>query len=173
MTKLKGRAAAAAEQSALLQEVQYFLALDAELLDTWQLETWTELLAEDVRYRVPSPDIPDGNPDKDLFLVSDDRVTLISRVNQLLGTTAWVENPLSRTRRIVSNVRIVSADSNEIKITANFAIWRYHMELTDMYIGQYRHTLARNGDGDLVFKERKSVLDLQSLRPHGRLSIIL
>ena len=43
---------------------------------------------------------------------------------------------------------------------------------TDAYVGQYQHTLVAQ-NGELKIKDRESVLDLEALRPHSRVSIIL
>jgi p-cumate 2,3-dioxygenase beta subunit len=39
-------------------------------------------------------------------------------------------------------------------------------------IGRYLHVLVRGASG-LMFRERRAVLDLETLRPHGKLSFIL
>jgi p-cumate 2,3-dioxygenase beta subunit len=95
-----------------------------------------------------------------LFLIADDRRTLASRVRQLLSGTTWAENPRSRTRRLITNVRLLTAEGGEARATANFAVWRY------------LHRLFRGSSG-LMFRERRAVLDLETLRPHGKLSFIL
>ncbi len=59
-----------------------------------------------------------------------------------------------------------------VKVTANFAVWRFQHEATDCYVGRYVHVLVRSASG-LMFRERRAILDLESLRPHGKLSFIL
>lgn len=162
------------EQLALRNEVEAFLHHDAALLDAWELEEWAEFLSPDARYMVPSLDSPQGDYKSTLFLISDDYLTLKSRISQLKGRTAWVENPLSRTRRLITNIRAQQLDDGEIAVTANFAIWRFHLGNTDTYVGRYEHRLVRDeASGEFRIKIRKSILDLETLRPHGRLSIIL
>jgi len=107
-----------------------------------------------------------------LFLIADDRRTLASRVRQLLSGTTWAENPRSRTRRLITNVRLLAAEDGEARATANFAVWRFQHEQADVYVGQYRHVLVRGPSG-LLFRERRAVLGLETLRPHGKLSFIL
>jgi p-cumate 2,3-dioxygenase beta subunit len=160
-------------QARLRREVELFLYADAALLDSWRLEEWTNTLCEDVRYLVPSTDSPDSDYREALFFVSDDYLTLKSRVSQLMGRTAWVENPLSRTRRLIANVLVTDVVGDAIFVAANFAIWRFHQGSSDVYVGRYEHILVRASDGGLRFKCRKAILDMETLRPHGRLSIIL
>ncbi len=154
-------------------EVEDFLINEAALLDEWKLEEWLSLVADDGRYLVPSLDSPDSDHRTALFLISDDRRNLGSRVKQLLSRTTWAEFPRSRTRRLVSNVRILEQAGDQAQITANFAVWRFQHEATDCYVGRYVHLLVRGSDGGLLFRERRAILDLESLRPHGKLSFIL
>ncbi|MEQ8348871.1 MAG: aromatic-ring-hydroxylating dioxygenase subunit beta [Sneathiellaceae bacterium] len=163
---------AAGQGAIALAEVERFLVEEAALLDEWRLEEWLELVAEDGRYLVPSLDSPDSDHRTALFLIADDRRNLASRVRQLLGKTAWSENPRSRTRRLVTNVRILGSDGDAVKATANFAVWRFQHGDTDVYVGRYIHLLVRGPQG-LLFRERRTVMDMEALRPHGKLSFIL
>jgi p-cumate 2,3-dioxygenase subunit beta len=153
-------------------EIEEFLIDEAALLDEWRLEQWLALMAPDARYLVPPLDAPDANHRDTLFLIADDRRTLASRVRQLLSGTTWAENPRSRTRRLITNVRLLAVNGDEARVTANFAVWRFQHEQSDVYVGQYRHILVR-GPAGLLFRERRAVLDLETLRPHGKLSFIL
>jgi p-cumate 2,3-dioxygenase subunit beta len=153
-------------------EIEQFLYAEAALLDEWRLEEWLALMAPDARYLVPPLDARDADHRDTLFLIADDRRTLASRVRQLLSGTTWAENPRSRTRRLISNVRILEADDQEARVTANFAVWRFQHEETDVYVGYYVNLLVRGAAG-LTFRERRAVLDLETLRPHGKLSFIL
>lgn len=153
-------------------EVEEFLYEEAALLDAWRLREWLELLTDDATYEVPSTDTPDGDPKTTLFLVADDIVRLRSRVSQLLGKAAWAENPPSRTRRLITNVRIREAEGETLHVTANFVVYRMRMGHTDTYVGRYEHILVRR-EGALRIRQRRAVLDLEALRPHGKVSIIL
>jgi p-cumate 2,3-dioxygenase beta subunit len=153
-------------------EIEEFLIHEAALLDEWRLEEWLALMAPDACYPVPPLDAPEADHRDALFLIADDRRTLASRIRQLLSGLTWAENPRSRTRRLITNVRLLAAEGGEARATANFAVWRFQHEGTDVYVGQYRHVLVR-GAGGLRFRERRAVLDLETLRPHGKLSFIL
>jgi p-cumate 2,3-dioxygenase subunit beta len=155
-----------------LGEIERFLVDEAALLDEWRLEEWLALFAADGRYLVPSLDAPQSDHRTALFLIADDRRNLASRVHQLLGRSNWAENPRSRTRRLVTNFRILEAAGDEARVTANFAVWRFQHEATDVYVGRYVNLLARCPAG-LRFRERRAILDLETLRPHGKLSFIL
>ena len=153
-------------------QLEDFLYEEAALLDDWHLAGWLELFSEDAHYLVPSPDQPDADPDDTLFLIADDRIRLESRVEQLLGKTAWAENPRSRTRRMLSNVRIREDDGQRVRVTSNFVVHRMRGEFHDTYVGHYEHTLVRHGDSFRI-QERRAILDLESLRDVGKVSFIL
>ncbi len=153
-------------------EIEEFLYEEAALLDAWRLREWLALLTDDATYEVPSTDTPDGDARTTLFLVADDIERIRSRVNQLLGKTAWAENPRSRTRRLVTNVRILDANGDTVRVTANFVVYRMRVGQIDTYIGRYEYTLVRR-DGALRIRHRRAILDLEALRPHGKVSIIL
>ncbi|MGE0829869.1 MAG: aromatic-ring-hydroxylating dioxygenase subunit beta [Hyphomonadaceae bacterium] len=162
-----------AENALDIREVERFFVDEAALLDEWRLEEWLELMAEDGSYLVPSLDRPDTDHREALYLIADDMVSLRSRVGQFRAKTVWAENPRSRTRRLVTNFRILSDDGGEAVVAANFAVWRFQFEQTDTYVGRYEYKLARQKEGGLKIRERRVYLDLETLRPHGKLSFIL
>jgi p-cumate 2,3-dioxygenase beta subunit len=159
------------KSASLREEVEVFLYEEAQLLDAWKLSEWLALFAPNGRYLIPSLGEPDATSQESLYLVCDDSLRLKSRVQQLLGRSAWAENPPSRTRHLVSNVLAYPQD-DILRVAANFVIYRMRHELIDTYIGRYEHQLTRI-DGELRFLVRKTVLDLEALRPHGKVSFIL
>jgi p-cumate 2,3-dioxygenase subunit beta len=157
---------------ALRMEVEHFLYEEAELLDNWQLNEWVALFTEDAVYRVPALDDPDRDPAQSVFLVADDLARIRSRVRQLLGDTAWAENPRSQTRRLITNVRVTAVEGNTIHATANFLVHRSRMERVSTFVGQYQYKLVRDG-ASFKFAERKAILTQDTLRAQGIMSIIL
>jgi p-cumate 2,3-dioxygenase beta subunit len=162
----------ARQDAELVRSVEDFLYFEADLLDEWRLHEWLALFAESGRYLIPSTDRPDGDPTKDLFLVQDDRFLLEQRVNSLQTRAAHAEYPHSRTRRLVTNVKAAETEDGRIDVRANFAVFRARNGNVDTYFGRYLHVLERDA-GSFRFITRKSVLDLDALRPHGKVSVIL
>ena len=161
-------------------QVEDFLFDEAALLDAWRLDEWLALLSEDCCYRVPSNDAPDALPAQALFMVADDARRIRERVLRLKDRNAHAEFPHSRTRRVLSNVRIVQRFDNstsgapdELLIEANFVVYR-HRRHGDVrcYVGQYRHRLRLMPEG-LRIAERWAVLDAMELGEMGLLSFIL
>jgi p-cumate 2,3-dioxygenase subunit beta len=156
-----------------IRKVEHFLYQEAELLDQWRLHEWLEFFDPQGHYLVPATDRPDGDPARDLFLIQDDRFLLEQRVNSLLTRAAHAEYPHSRTRRMITNIRAHADSPDTLAVTANFAVFRMRSGTVDTYIGQYRHVLVRDDRLGFRFLVRKAVLDLDALRPHGKVSIIL
>lgn len=92
--------------------------------DEWRFQEWLALLTEDATYEVPSTDTPDGDSRTALFIIADNIERIRSRVHQLLGKSAWAENPPSRTRRLIGDVRSRELEGDPICVTANFAVYR-------------------------------------------------
>ncbi len=153
-------------------EVEDFLYREAELLDRWDLDGWLELFTPEGDYLIPPLDGAEGDPGIALHLVADDPVRLHSRVHQLLARSAWAENPKSRTRRLVTNVRAVERDGGPVHVRANFVVHRFTQHAHDSYVGEYDHELVRTLAG-LRFARRTARLDHTTLRPHGKVSVII
>ena len=153
-------------------DAEDFLIKEAALLDAWKLEEWAELFTADGEYLVPATDDPDGKPGASLFLIYDDRHRLGERAKRLLKKTAHAEAPHSRTRHMTSNVVVGKGDNGAIPVSCNFVVFRSRMEVTNIYPGHAEYLLVRSNEG-LRIKSKKAVLDVDALRPHGKISIIL
>ena len=157
-------------------EAEDFLYDEADLLDAWQLEDWLALCTADVVYEIPSTTHPDAPPSASLYLVHDDRYMLESRVKRLLSRNAHAENPRSRTRRLISNVRVASPPTGapaEVAVRASFHVLRFRNDEVHQYVGRYDYRLRLTDAGPRI-AYRRAILDADSLRPGGgKVSILL
>ena len=153
-------------------QVEDFLYHEAALLDEWRLDEWLALFAEECAYVVPTTDLPEGDPARDAVFIDDNLERLQGRVTRLKSRHAHREYPYSRTRHLVTNVRLLEVSEGEIEAAANFVVYRLRMGQVAPYIGHYRYTLAREAGG-LRIRRKRATLDLESLREHGAVSIIL
>ena len=149
--------------------VQEFLVHEAELLDRRRFRAWLDLLADDLTYKAPvrqtvypPPRRPDAPPEQgalgDIEAEFDDlahgmhyfdetKESLTVRVAKLETNTAWAEVPPSRTRRLVTNVRVQQDDGGELDVASYFYVYKSRLEATeDVYIGERRDRLRRHGD---------------------------
>jgi p-cumate 2,3-dioxygenase beta subunit len=156
----------------LQREVEDFIVREAAILDEWRLDDWLTLFTEDARYLVPATDQPAADPKETLAIINDDMPRLRGRVERLKSRHAHREFPWSRTRRFITNVRITETIGEEMVVQASFLVYRIRSGQVDPLIGSYVYRFRRLG-GALKIAARKAVLDLEALRPHGTLSIIL
>jgi p-cumate 2,3-dioxygenase beta subunit len=154
-------------------DVEDFLFHEAALFDAWQLQDWLALCEPDVTYRVPAAESRADRPQESLFLIADDAARLRGRVARLLDPQAHAEFPHSRTRRLVTNVRIVARDGDALEVEANFAVHRFRRgDDVRIYVGQYRHRLRVTAHG-LRIIAREAILDAEELGALGLVSIIV
>jgi p-cumate 2,3-dioxygenase subunit beta len=154
-------------------EVEDFLYREAALLDDWKLNEWEALLTDDATYYVPPNDQPEGDHRSTLFLVADDRERIRQRIIRINDPNCHAEYPKSRTRRMISNVRILGVDGDLVTAAANFVCYRYRRyERIREYVGAYRHVLQRAG-GSFRIKERRVLIDAHELGTLGSVSFIL
>ena len=160
-----------ADKPTLREQVEDFLFREAELLDDWRLDDWVGLFTEDARYVVPTTDLPEGDPQRDLVFIDDDITRLRARAVRLNSRHAHREYPWSRTRRFVSNVRVEENGNGELSVTSNVLVYRFRSGEGAPYVGSVNYVLRRNGDGFRI-AYRRAVLDLEALSWHGAVSII-
>lgn len=154
--------------------VENFLTREADLLDRWQLDDWLELYTEDAHYYVPPSDV-DGDtadPDTSLFYIMDDRKRMEQRVIRLKNKQAHSEWPRSKVRHLVTNVLAERGEDNVVLARASFMVSRAKDTTHDIFVGHYLYELVERSEG-LQIAKKTCVLDMEALRPHARISIIL
>ena len=147
--------------------VERWLYTEAELLDDKRFDDWLDYLADDVKYLVPirsnrptrgrTPAPADGSAH-----IEDDKNGLRVRVKRLNTGLAWAEDPPTKTRHLITNVRITLADRpNELGVKSNFFIniARPHVEQAS-FAGE-RHDILRAVGGVRRFElaHRTVILD--------------
>lgn len=161
----------------LYHEIEQWLYREAELLDTGRLSEWLELLTDDVTYTMPvrvNRERGQSGIAMDLQHFADDRQTLQLRVDRLNTEFAWAEDPPSRTRHFVTNVRVYpTANADEVEVRSYLLLYRNRREWTgaDLLSGE-RQDLLRRVDGAWRLARRLIVVD-QSTLGMMNLSVLL
>lgn len=156
-----------------------FLYREAELLDNRELNSWYELLTEDIQYRIPIRTTRERSADTEFsdvsFHMKEDRSSLRVRIERMGNDFAWSEDPPSRTRRNVSNVRIedVDEDAGEVTLRDNLLVYlsRDDQVEPDLLSAERTHVLRRS-DGSWHLAERTIHLD-HTIVPTDSLTILL
>jgi p-cumate 2,3-dioxygenase beta subunit len=154
------------------QDIVDFLYTEAKLLDEWKLKEWATLFTDDGTYKIPPIGEPDASPTKSIFYIHDNRSRLQERAERLLKKEAHVEYPHSTTTRNYHNILVSDLESDVITVECNFTTHRTKREVVDTFIGKKKYEIVRAGGG-LAIKSKKVILNLDSLRPHGKISLIL
>ena len=134
-------------------EVLEFLYHEAELLDTGAFEEWLELVTEDAEYRILMPQNQrrhTEHPAEPIPIFLDNYASLRVRVRRLGTTYAWAEDPPSRTRHHVTNVRIrETAHADELAVRSYFLVYRNRSTLptADFYSGERQDVLRHTPQG--------------------------
>jgi 3-phenylpropionate/cinnamic acid dioxygenase small subunit len=149
------------------QEVEDFLYAEAELLDERRYVDWLDLFAEDVRYWMPMRrNVPADELEReftregaDVNWFDEGKDTLTRRVKQILTGVHWAEQPPSRICHMVSNVQVLDAGPDEVRVKSRFLLYRNRVETeTDFLVGK-REDVLRRVDGGFKIARRKIILD--------------
>jgi p-cumate 2,3-dioxygenase subunit beta len=153
-------------------QVEDFLYHEAALLDDWKTMEWAALFTEDGEYLVPPLDDPEADKRVALFVINDDHHRLVQRAKRLTRRTAHAEYPHSKVRHVVSNVRVLGQADGEVRAACSLVVYRSKRGILDTYVGCARYVLVPDAQSFKI-RSKRVMLDLDALRPHGRISIIL
>jgi 3-phenylpropionate/cinnamic acid dioxygenase small subunit len=160
----------------LVRAVEEFLFREAELLDAGRYREWLELLSPDIDYRIPTR-LTRERTALDLqfseasFHMIEDRGSLETRVARFDTEYAWSENPPSRTRRFVSNVRLDPFGS-PLQVRSNLLFFWARDDVPQVLLSGERHDLIRVDDGEMTLARRSVFLDHTTL-PIPNLAVFL
>ncbi|WGY00408.1 3-phenylpropionate/cinnamic acid dioxygenase subunit beta [Nocardioides sp. QY071] len=162
-------------QMLLQHQVERFYYDEAALLDAHRYDEWITLFTEDTHYFMPlRRTMPRRQLHKEftqpgeMAFFDDDHLMLSLRVQKLSTGTAWAEDPPSRTRHLVTNVRILSDDGAELVSESHFLLHRTRLrDDLDQWVGRREDTLRRDADGFKIARRHvfldQTVLHSQNL----------
>lgn len=136
----------------LQHEVEQFLYAEADLLDDRLFDEWLALLADDIHYWMPvranrlARELDrEFSAAGEAAFFDENKAHLEQRVQRLHTGMAWAEDPPSRTRHFVTNVRISPrATDGELDVTSNFILYRTRLEREmDLFAGKRIDVLRR------------------------------
>jgi 3-phenylpropionate/cinnamic acid dioxygenase small subunit len=159
----------------LQHEVEQFLYEEADLLDNRQLREWLDLVAEDIRYEVRTRSNTD--PYDDTYpatsLVFEDNLESLNwRVKRVESGMGWAEEPPSRTRYLITNVKVRPTDKG-LEVRSSFLLYRNRLEIMTHFLVGERIDLLRPADTEagFVIARRVATLD-QNVILSNNLSMI-
>lgn len=154
------------------REIANFLYFEAELLDDWRFRDWLILIDEQMEYTMPTQSnaltrdrlksiAPPTN-----FYFCENKAQLEQRVRRLETGMAWAEEPPSRTRHIITNIRVAATDAPQtFTVRSNYLLYRQRMEMDiDIYVGDRVDIVQRDANpAGWLIRKRSLVLDQVTL----------
>jgi len=145
---------------------------DRELREITDRE-WLDLLAEDLRYLVPLRVTREREAVSDVIVgmahQDDDWDAMEMRVLRLETEYAWAEDPPSRSRHYITNIRVAPGDeAGEYTVKSNLLLYRTRGDnpVYDILPGQRTDTLRRV-EGGLLLAKRVVMLDHTTVMTHN------
>ena len=132
---------------------------EAELLDARRFQDWLGLFAKDAKYWVP---LREGqtDPEGELNIIYDDRNRLEDRVYRIESGYALAQDPLSRTARVISNLRVGNeAESKLLVVRSTFVIVEVRPGRQQVLGGHYTHHLRQEGGSLKIVVKRVDLVN--------------
>ena len=146
-----------------------FLVEEAALLDAADYASWLNLLCEDIRYvmpvRVTTARGADFDSLADMGHFDENMYALRKRVQRLATDHAWTEDPPSRTRHFVTNIRTFRHRTSELRVESSLLLFRSRGDTRepDLISAGRTDLLRETGDG-LRLARREILVDESVLR---------
>lgn len=151
-------------------DVLAFVYTEAELLDNRRHAQWLDLLTEDIVYKMPvrvtAANTLDDSLMDDMDHFDEDRYSLEKRVSRFETEHAWTEDPPSRTRRFVTNVRAYPTDiEGELEVLSSLLLFRSRGDAHEpSLVSAGRRDVLRRVAGALKLARRDLAVDESVLR---------
>lgn len=151
--------------AATQHRIEQFLYREADLLDAFELEAWLELLDEDITLRVPVRTARHPGSERPEFseesnYLREDYEMIRERVGRLSKEYAWSENPRSRVRHVIGNVRVLDVTDDTLTVTNNQHVFRSYGDTADHdMLSAQRHTTLREAGESYRITDRTVYLD--------------
>jgi len=147
-------------------EVERFYYDEAALLDAHRYEEWLALFSDDAHYFMPirrtrmQRDLnKEFTQPGEMAFFHDDKALLAGRVTKLMSGRSWAEDPPSRTRHLITNVRVVRDNGRELEVESNFHVYRTRLNSEESsWIGS-RRDLLRPVEDSFQIADRKIFLE--------------
>lgn len=136
-----------------VRTVERFLYTEARLADEFDFDGWEALWTDDALYWVPAG-ADDADPMTRMSIIYDNRSRISTRLRQLRTGRRHAQVPLSRLRRVVSNVEILGTDGCDTVVEANFVLVESRERGTELWAGRYTYRLRMvDGEPRMAYKK--------------------
>ncbi|RFU70497.1 aromatic-ring-hydroxylating dioxygenase subunit beta [Peribacillus saganii] len=126
------------------KEIEDFLIHEAFLINEEKFSEWLDLFTEDGIYWIPS-NKDHIDPNTHVSIIYDDRERLEERVWRLESGLAYGQEPKSRTRHLITNVKILESDDQKVVVSSNFILVELRRSIQTIWSGRFEHQLRSQG----------------------------
>lgn len=141
-------------------EVEKFLYDEAALLDAHDYAAWVDLFSDDTHYFMPIRRTrlrrelsKEFTQPGEMAYFDDDKMILMARLAKVSSGTSWAEDPPSRTRHLITNVRVLDDRGDELEVESNFHTYRTRLKSeVDSWVGLRKDVLRRHEGSFLIAK---------------------
>ncbi len=158
--------------SEVWSEVAGWLSREAELLDGAREREWLSMLSPDVVYQVPVRQTVERARGSGFlegtYHLAETYGSLESRVKRNETPYAWAEDPASRVRHFVTNIRVAEIGDGLLEVRSNLLIYRTRADNTvPQRLSGERQDVLRRVAGELLLCRRLVLLDLTAIGTHN------
>ncbi|MBT2654978.1 3-phenylpropionate/cinnamic acid dioxygenase subunit beta [Bacillus sp. ISL-18] len=148
----------------LYLEAYGFLVTEAAFLDNNQFQEWKSMLSEDLLYTMPvrttHENVFQTQFSKDMFHFYENYRSIGLRIRRMETEYAWAEDPASRARRFVTNVRVSELEDNRLDVKSYQLVTRSRLDATDsQLLSMERCDLLEQTDSGLKLVKREIYAD--------------
>lgn len=142
--------------------LQQFLFEEATLLDERRFDEWLALWTPDGRYWVPRHH-DQTSPFDEVSIFWEDRMLRETRIRRLLNDRNWSQQPITRTSRLVGNVRVEGLDrAGQLIVSSRLHVSEYRLTLRHL-AGRVVHKLVETETSWQIALKRVDLVDSDSV----------
>ena len=156
-----------AQKVADRRRIEEFVFLESRLLDERRFDEWQELFDEDATYWVPLK-VDQKNALDEVSIFYDDKELMRTRIERLNHPRIHVDDPKTRSVRLLSNMEISAADPGagyDVRVRAVLCAIVYWQREQYVYGGRCEYQL-RDRDGQIsIYHKRVNLVNCDGLLP--------
>lgn len=134
------------------ETIEEFLYAEADLIDESQFDAWLDLFTDDGMYWIPAA--ADQDPDRFVSIIYDDKPKLAARIDRLRGDLCFAQEPRSRIRHLIGNVRIGQSADGALSVRSTAVVVESRRQRQQILTTRNEHRLVPH-DGSYKIQLKK------------------
>lgn len=157
----------------LSKRVESWLLIEAEMLDDQREREWLEtMVSKDLVYQLPLRITVERKLGKGFvegaYHLDENWGSLNNKLSQSETGHSWAEDPPSRTRHFVTNIRVGQMRDGQVDVRSNLMLYRSRQdEIVPQIFSGERHDVLGESDGAFQLRRRVIYLDTTAIVSHN------